>query len=382
MKANNRKIASLFMTAVLTASLFAGCGDGSSGAAASDSAAENGSDAAENGSGIAENSAAGAGDGAAAGTESGTSGDGELTTVRINQAFQSLLYLPLYVAEDAGFFEEEGIAAERSTAGGGPQSWSAVLGGSADFALGDPVFVAMSHYEGGSGVVFASIQNAPTVWIVGTEDIDLSTDLTALEGKTIVTGAEPDTDWALFEYLKDSMGDDGSGFTETQTSIGSQIAPVLAGQADFALSCEPVVSEGIAEGLTEVFSFAEYEELTPMAFSCLMTSEEFISENPEAAQGVMNAIEKACQYIYSHPEEAMEIAKQEFPDTDPAVVEAAVQRMIDCKGYPEHALVTEQAWENNMKLALISGNIEEYPADYSNYETNVEVDMAMEAQGQ
>lgn len=374
MKANNRKITALFMTAVLTAALFAGCGDSGSSAAGNDSTAEN----------SAAESIAGEESGATVGTERGTSGegDGELTTVRINQAFQSLLYLPLYVAEDAGFFKEEGIVAERSTAGGGPQSWSAVLGGSADFALGDPVFVAMSHYEGGSGVVFASIQNAPTVWIVGKEDIDLSTDLSALEGKTIVTGAEPDTDWALFEYLKDSMGDDGSGFTETQTSIGSQIAPVLAGQADFALSCEPVVSEGIAEGLTEVFSFAEYEELTPMAFSCLMTSEEFISENPEAAQGVMNAIEKACQYIYSNPEEAMEIAKQEFPDTDPAVVEAAVQRMIDCKGYPEHALVSEQAWENNMKLALISGNIEEYPADYSSYETNVEVDMAMAAQGQ
>lgn len=369
MKANSRKMASLLTVAALTTSLFAGCG----GSTSADSAATN--DTAE--STTADNSAS-------VETESvaETVGDGELTTVRINQAFQSLLYLPLYVAEDAGFFEEEGIVVERSTAGGGPQSWSAVLGGSADFALGDPVFVAMSHFEGGSGVVFASIQNAPTVWIVGNEDIDLSTDLSALEGKTIVTGAEPDTDWALFEYLKNSMGDDGSGFTETQTSIGSQIAPVLAGQADFALSCEPVVSEGIAEGLVEVFSFAEYEELTPMAFSCLMTSDEFMSENPETAQGVMNAIEKACQYIYSDPEGAMEIAKQEFPDTDPAVVEAAVQRMIDCKGYPEHALVSEEAWENNMKLAMISGNIEEYPADYSSYETNVEVDMAMAAQGQ
>lgn len=305
---------------------------------------------------------------------------GELETVRINQAFQSLLYLPLYVAEKAGFFEEEGIQVERSTAGGGPQSWAAVVGGSADFALGDPVFVAMSHYEGGSGVVFASIQNAPTVWIVGNEEVDLSSDLSALEGKTIITGAEPDTDWALFQYLKDAYGDDGSSFTETTTAIGSQIAPVLAGQADFATSCEPVVSEAIEEGLTEVFSFADYEELTPMAFSCLCTSDEFIEENPETAQGVMNAIEKACQYIYNDTEGAIEIAKEEFPDTSESVVEASVQRMIDCKGYPEHALVTEEAWANNMKLALISGNIEEYPADYSSYETNVMVEMAENAQ--
>lgn len=309
-----------------------------------------------------------------------TSASGELKTVRINQAFQSLLYLPLYVAEKGGFFEEEGIQVERSTAGGGPQSWSAVLGGSADFALGDPVFVPMSRAEGGSGVVFASIQNAPTVWVVGKEQVDISENLDAFDGKTIVVGAEPDTDWALFQYLKNAYGDDGSSFTETQTSIGSQIAPVLAGQADFAFSCEPVVSEGLSQGLYEVFSFAEYEELTPMAFSCLMTSEAFISDNPETAQGVMNAIEKACRYIYENKEGAIAIAKEEFPDTDPDIVEAAVNRMIDCKGYPEHALVSEEAYENNMKLALISGNIAEYPADYSSYEANVEVDMAMKAQ--
>lgn len=308
--------------------------------------------------------------------------DSGLTTVRINQAFQSLLYLPLYVADDAGFFEEEGIKMEKSTAGGGPQSWSAVLGGSADFALGDPVYVPMSRYEGGSGVVFASIQNAATVWIVGNEDVDLSNNLDALKGKTIITGAEPDTDWALFQYLKNYYNDDGSEFTETTTAIGSQIAPLLAGEADFATSCEPVVSEGISQGLSEVFSFAEFDDLYPLAFSCLMTSDEFVDENPETAQGVMNAIEKACQYIYNNTDEAIEIAKKEFPDTDEKVVEDAVNRMIECKGYPEHALVTEEAWANNMKLAQISGNIKEYPADYSDYETNVEIDMAKKAQEQ
>lgn len=271
---------------------------------------------------------------------------------------------------------------EKSTAGGGPQSWSAVLGGSADFALGDPVYVPMSRYEGGSGVVFASIQNAATVWIVGNEDVDLSNNLDALKGKTIITGAEPDTDWALFQYLKNYYNDDGSEFTETTTAIGSQIAPLLAGEADFATSCEPVVSEGISQGLSEVFSFAEFDDLYPLAFSCLMTSDEFVEENPETAQGVMNAIEKACQYIYNNTDEAIEIAKKEFPDTDEKVVEDAVNRMIECKGYPEHALVTEEAWANNMKLAQISGNIKEYPADYSDYETNVEIDMAKKAQEQ
>lgn len=45
--------------------------------------------------------------------------------VTISQAFQSMLYLPLYVAIDGGFFTKEGLDVTRQTAG----SPSAALGG-------------------------------------------------------------------------------------------------------------------------------------------------------------------------------------------------------------------------------------------------------------
>lgn len=45
------------------------------------------------------------------------------TPVRINQAFQSLLYLPLYVAQEQGFFKQQGVEVKISTGGGGAQSW-------------------------------------------------------------------------------------------------------------------------------------------------------------------------------------------------------------------------------------------------------------------
>lgn len=63
------------------------------------------------------------------------------TKVRINQAFQSVLYLPLYIAKEKGFFADQGIDVDISTGGGGTQSWAAVISGSADFSIQDPLFV-------------------------------------------------------------------------------------------------------------------------------------------------------------------------------------------------------------------------------------------------
>ncbi|MNO39489.1 NMT1/THI5 like protein [compost metagenome] len=163
--------------------------------------------------------------------------------------------------------------------------------------------------------------------------------------------------------------------------IGNETAPVVNNKADFALTVEPVISQVISEERLEaVYSFSQNADWYPFAFSSLCTTEEYIEKNPEAAQGIVNAIEKATQFIQKYPTEAIEIAKQEFPDTDPGVVEAAINRVIGAKGYPEHALASEKSWENNMNIAFNSGNIKEYPADYSSYETNVNTELATNAE--
>src|SRR3546814_13946543 len=49
------------------------------------------------------------------------------TKVTISQAFQSMLYLPFYVAIDKGFFKKEGIDVDKETAGPPTAALPAVL---------------------------------------------------------------------------------------------------------------------------------------------------------------------------------------------------------------------------------------------------------------
>src|ERR1700754_2911825 len=58
--------------------------------------------------------------------------------VALSQAFQSMLYLPLYVAIDEGFFTQQGIDLTKETAGAPSVALSAVLSGSAQFSLHGP----------------------------------------------------------------------------------------------------------------------------------------------------------------------------------------------------------------------------------------------------
>lgn len=315
---------------------------------------------------------------AACGGQAAPSADGT-HTVRITQAFQSLLYLPLYVAQENSYFAEQDVKVDISTGGGGTQSWAAVVGGSADFSIQDPVFVPKSHENGGPGVVVAAIQNAPSVFVIGREGGDEPLDdATVFEGKKVVVSPEPDTSWAFMKYLINQ--NDLENVTLVNVALGSELAAVASGQADLALSFEPTVSQAVVDqGLEVVYSFPANTDWYPFAFSSLTSTDDYLQKNPEAAQGVVTALARASQFIYADPEATIDIAAEYFPDLSREVVKAAVEREIDAKGYPEDVTVTKESWDNNMKISAFTKNIAAYPSEDTSYENNVNTELATKA---
>lgn len=72
------------------------------------------------------------------GPQPGPGQDEHLVTVRFTEVIHSIFYAPQYVAQAKGFFEEEGIRLEFSTAQGSDRGVAALLAGTADIALVGP----------------------------------------------------------------------------------------------------------------------------------------------------------------------------------------------------------------------------------------------------
>jgi NitT/TauT family transport system substrate-binding protein len=66
-------------------------------------------------------------------------------------------YYPIYIAQAAGFFAEEGIDIDWVTVSGGNRAAAAVMGGSAEIAPFALVHVIKSQQEGGTLVAVASV---------------------------------------------------------------------------------------------------------------------------------------------------------------------------------------------------------------------------------
>jgi NitT/TauT family transport system substrate-binding protein len=286
----------------------------------------------------------------------------ELTKITVAQWGQEkyLIYLPFYVAQEKGFFKEEGLEISIKYSGNDDQVFATVLKGEAQFGIGDPVFTAISREKGAKGKVIASIVDGVAIWGVTNKpyikQIEKPSDLAGLK---VGTFPDPSTNYALMKKTILQGGDTLKDTKIVQAPIGSQLALLELAQngADIAMDLEPGTSIAMSKGYRVVYSSPKF--YGRFAFTGLTTTEEYIQSNHDVVQKFVNAIEKALIYCHSDETGTIEIAEKLFPNLDKIVVKNAVNRMITDKTIPLHAEMSDEAWQKALGIRVIIGDLKE-----------------------
>lgn len=276
--------------------------------------------------------------------------------VVLSQAFQSMLYLPVYVAQDAGFFKKHGLEVSKQTAGAPSTALSAVLSGSAEFSLHGPEWTAIAASKGAPVNVIANVVNGAAVWIATAPDFKF-TSIKDLKGETVVTGTMPTTSTSLLLKLLKENGMDPASIKMMQVQLGSEIGPLVAGQAKVAVMYEPGLDQAVARGMKVVMGFPK--QYGAYAFSAITAKKDV---DADAAQRFVDALQDALNYMQTNQKGTVEIAKKEFPTLDPAVVEAATNRMLAEAVYPKTVDISAPSLEVAMATQIALGNLQAQPA--------------------
>ena len=173
-----------------------------------------------------------------------------LKTVKVNEVTHSVFYAPLYLADELGYFEEEGLKIELTNGGGADAVMASVLSGDSDIGFCGPeaaVYVAL----GGSNdlpTVFGQLTKRDGSFLVSRKE-EPNFKWTDLKGKEILAGRRGGVPAMTFEYvLKEN------GFTKDDINLNFDVAFNLmtgafeAGTADYCTMFEPTASEYQAAG--------------------------------------------------------------------------------------------------------------------------------------
>jgi NitT/TauT family transport system substrate-binding protein len=210
-----------------------------------------------------------------------------------------------FLAQDNGYFEEEGLNVTIDTGAGSVEAIPRVATGTYQMGFGDiNSLIKFLDQDPGQGVkAVMMVYDTPTFAVVGRRSLGVTEDPKSLEGKTL--GAPPpDGAFAQWPAFVDVTGIDTSDITIE--SIGFPVRePMLAqGEVDavfgFAFS---VVLNLKAQGVPEddIVPILMAENGLDLYGNAILVNTDFAEANPEAVKGFLRALIKGFRDAVADP---------------------------------------------------------------------------------
>ncbi len=212
--------------------------------------------------------------------------------------------LPLYVADNEGYFKDEGLDVTIQSFKSSSNESQALSAGHVQIILNDMVVASLLHKEGLPVKAIAMAQGATPAEgrfvLVGAPGKDL-TSINELAGKKIAISTN-----TMMEYLTDSyyayfMGDPKQSTYVNMPNLLLRLEALLDGKdIDAAILPDPLASIAIAKGATVIVDDVTLP--VNLSQSVLLADNKWITEHKDIERKFLAAYNHAINDINEHPE--------------------------------------------------------------------------------
>ena len=283
------------------------------------------------------------------------------TKVRYEEVVRSVLYVPMYVALNQGYFKENGLDVAMKTSQGADKGMAALLSDSADIVLIGPeatIYVANSESPV-KPKIFAGLTATDGFLLLSRAPVE-KFNWSMLRGKKVMSfrpGSAPDV--FLETAMRKNAIDPGKDLKLVNNiSPAARTGAWIAGQNDFAIFLEPEASNLESSGSGHVVASIG-QEVGQVDFTVFTSTDAYLQKNPAVAQAWVNAIAKAQKYVDRAP--AADLARhiaEFFPGiTQPELVRT-VERYRKLHLWKTSPLVQEAAIESIQDMLIASGQLD------------------------
>ena len=293
----------------------------------------------------------------------------ELREIRLGVGFiPNVQFAPFYVAQQKGFFADEGLDVEIEY-GFEDDFVSLAAQGEREFAIasGDQVILARAQ-DLPITYVMKWYQRYPVALMIPadqgvTEPADLAGKKVGLPG---FFGANF-VGWKALAYA--------TGVDEAAVSLEdigfTQAAAVQQGSVDAAMvyiANEPVQlrNEGIEVEVIQVSDFID------LVANGLIVGDKLMADDPELVSSMVRASLRGLDYTLANPDEAFAIVRETIPeisDTEAATQREVLEISMELWRSENPGLSTEQAWQDSVDFMVETGLLEQ-PVEVSELYSN------------
>src|SRR5882672_2949768 len=240
----------------------------------------------------------------------------------------SFYYLPLTIAEQLGYFKQEGLTVNIADFAGGSQALRAVVGGSADVVSGAYEHTLNMQPKGQYLQCFVQRGRAPQIAIgISKARAQSYKSPKDLKGLKVGVSAPGSSTHMIVNYFISREGLKPSDISVVGVGLGATaITALKSGQIDAVSNTDPVMTKLEQDGDVKIIADTRTLKGTeqvlggPMPAGCLYAPIDFIKKNPNTVQALTNAIVRADKWIHAaSPQDVLRTVPEAYVLGDPAL---------------------------------------------------------------
>jgi len=230
--------------------------------------------------------------------------------------------LPVYIAQDKGFYRENNIDVDAVFTRGGGENVQAVVSGDAQIGLGTGTLAVISAFvkKAPIKIAAAEITGMDAFWYV--QSNTAMRKMEDLAGKRVAYSRPGASSHMAVLAIADQIKAKGLKPAEPVSlgGIPEVYTAVRTGQTDAGWSVAPFQLDKVEKGeLRVVVRGEEINAMKEISARVHFTNNDFAAKNPDAVRGFFRAQQRALDYMFDHKEETAKIwirrAELKFPES-------------------------------------------------------------------
>lgn len=286
----------------------------------------------------------------------------QLTRVRLSEVVRSIFYAPQYVALAKGFFEDEGLKIDLSTAWGADKGAAALLSGSVDIGFFGPEAAVYVYQQGAPDylVGFAQLTARDGSFLMAREPMP-DFDWSDTKGKVIIGGRKGGVPEMVLEWILRQHGVEPHVDVNIITNLAFTAAPGAfeSGVGDFIAQFEPTMTRMEEQGIGHIVASLGVDggEIT---YTVYHARKSFIESHPDILLKFTRAIYRGQRWVEEHGiEETAETVKPYFPDIEMPILIKALRRYKEQDTWRKTPLISKSAYEHLLEVIEAAGELRE-----------------------
>lgn len=288
--------------------------------------------------------------------------------ITIAEVTHSLFYAPLYIAKNAGFFNDVGLDIDIVTTPGADKVMASLLSKDAQIGLMGPeasVYVYNNGQEN-YAINFAQLTQKDGSFLLGREKID-NFDYSMLKGKTIIGGRKGGMPEMTLEHVLKK-----NGLTITQNgkdknadvnirvdvSFDATSGVFVAGESDYVTAFEPTASqiEATKKGYI-VSSIGKDSGIVP--YTCFSSVKSYFENNKDKLKKFTNAIKKGLDYINNNEtNKIIEYLKPSFITSKDEEIISVINNYKKIEAWPNKLGFTQENFNKLIDIVKEAGELD------------------------